>query len=530
MSYLALYRKLRPSRFADVVGQEHVVTTLQNQVSSRRIAHAYLFVGTRGTGKTTMAKIFARAINCVSPEGGEACGKCAACLTSQGGASPNILEIDAASNNSVDNIRELREEIRHAPISGTYKVLIIDEVHMLSTGAFNALLKTLEEPPAHVFFILATTEVQKIPATILSRCQRFDFKRISPREMTAALRKYMDSEGIDITDDALDYVAALSDGAMRDALSLLDRAAALYQDVAITRENLRELTGAVDEEVYLNLTNALQSFDSRNCLELIDEAVMNGRDVTQFVHEYVRYLRDLMLKVSMGGPPRQADYSAERILRLLTRFVELSSQLRYSGNERISLEVACIRLCSPENAGSEDSGEILARLAKLEQGHPIRQDAPDVPTASQPAPASKADSQGIPAQATRQSSAQTAPKPDYPASEPTPDDIKAAIKNFGALADRMRMPVKRMLKSSSPRYAGGGYLTIVTDDGNISTLERSKDKIKSELAVMFKKDIDVVIVPAGTWGGDGKRQAGNSVKDSRETFAEVFGDDIVEYS
>ena len=537
MSYLALYRKLRPTRFADVVGQEHVVTTLKNQVSARRIAHAYLFVGTRGTGKTSMAKIFARAINCVSPMNGDACGKCEACLSSQGGASPNIIEIDAASNNSVDNIRELREEIRHAPISGVYKVLIIDEVHMLSTGAFNAFLKTLEEPPPHVFFILATTEAQKIPATILSRCQRFDFKRISPREMIPALRKYMDGESINISDDALAYATTLSDGAMRDALSLLDRAATLCQGGIITRESLQELTGAVDEEVYFRLTAALQHYDSRECLSLIDEAVTNGRDVTQFVHEYVRHLRDLMLAASMGESYKQADFTADRferlrgaarggrnVIRLLTQFVDLSAQMRYSGNERISLEVTCIRLCSPEISGREASGSdddgILARLEKLEQGRPVHHET----QAQQITP------RDIPAKKMQTPSQQAAPNQDPATADPTPEDIKAAIKNFGALAERMKMPVKGMLKASSAKYSGGGYLTIVTDDASLATLERNKDKVKAELSAMFKKDIDVVIVSSRTWSGGGKTRSSDNGKDSKAAYTEVFGDDIVEFN
>ena len=514
MPYLALYRKLRPTRFEDVVGQEHVVTTLQNQISSGRVAHAYLFVGTRGTGKTTLAKVFARAINCLeaSSNKSEACGGCEACQASQSNVSPNIIEIDAASNNSVDNIRDLREEIRHAPISGSYKVLIIDEVHMLSTGAFNALLKTLEEPPAHVFFILATTEAHRIPATILSRCQRFDFRRISPREMTAALRGYMDSEGIGITDDALAYVTQLSDGAMRDALSLLDRASALYQDT-ITIENLRELTGAVDEGVYQRLTEALQAADSRTCLDIIDEAVMSGRDVTQFVNEYVRHLRGLMIAQPSDSQP----------LRLLTRFVELSAQLRHLGNERIALEIACVRLCCPElQVPATSNAETSAQRPQ-----PANQ-----PVSSAPKPQTEA--QTLPELQVKPTPP-TVTTPPSPPSSAVPDDIKAAIKNFGALADRFRMPVKGMLKKSSARHTGGDFLTIITPDECVETLEKRKDMIKAELAVMFKKDIDVVIVSAEKLGGQQhSAKSSASLQNSKidETVlaevSEVFGDDIVE--
>ena len=228
MSYLALYRKYRPYVFADVVGQEHVVRTLRNQIESNRIAHAYLFCGSRGTGKTSIAKIFARAVNCENPIDGSACGECETCKKIQSSADMNIIEIDAASHNGVDSIREINDEVVYAPATGKYKVYIIDEVHMLSTGAFNALLKTLEEPPAHVIFILATTDPQKIPVTIISRCQRYDFKRIPASEIEETLAKYMAAENVDIDEDALRYIARLADGGMRDALSILEQCVSFY--------------------------------------------------------------------------------------------------------------------------------------------------------------------------------------------------------------------------------------------------------------------------------------------------------------
>ena len=570
MSYLALYRKLRPTHFADVVGQKHVVTTLQNQINSERVAHAYLFVGTRGTGKTSLAKIFARAINCTNPQDGEACNVCEACVSSQSSSSANIIEIDAASNNSVDNIRELREEIRHTPISGKYKVLIIDEVHMLSTGAFNALLKTLEEPPPHVFFILATTEAHKIPATILSRCQRFDFKRINPKLMSAALKKYMDGENIAITDEAINYIVTLSDGAMRDALSLLDRAAALYQNDTITLEKLRELTGAADESISFRLTDALQNYNSTECLDIIEEIVANGRDITQFINEYIRHLRDLMLVANLGRRASQLEYSQERLdrliqaatasehnLRLLSSFVELSAQLRHSNNERINLEVTCIKLCNPTTSSTGDTGELNARLEKLEKGqlNPISQkvvestqpheDAgttvlePEISRAAQRAVLREAagdmenSNQGCP----QISQNIEVPKPPQesiaaatiPNATAAPDDIKLAIKNFGALAGRLKMPVKAMLKSSTAKYLGGNSLTILADDANLGTLERNKDKIKAELAAMFKKDIDVVIVSAQKFSKGQQQSSSAPVQDSKQAYTEAFGD-IVQFT
>ena len=253
MSYQALYRKWRPQNFEDVKGQEHIVTTLKNQIRLGRIGHAYLFCGTRGTGKTTVAKIFARAVNCEHPVDGSPCGECAMCRAIQSQASMNVIEIDAASNNGVDNIREIRDEVEYSPTEGRFKVYIIDEVHMLSIGAFNALLKTLEEPPEYVIFILATTEAHKIPVTILSRCQRYDFHRITIDTIADRLRELADKEAMDVEDKALRYIARAADGSMRDALSLLDQCVAFYLNERLTYDHVLEILGAVDTSVFSRL-------------------------------------------------------------------------------------------------------------------------------------------------------------------------------------------------------------------------------------------------------------------------------------
>ena len=253
MSYQALYRKFRPQEFEDVKGQDHIVKTLKNQINADRIGHAYLFCGTRGSGKTTIAKIFARAVNCEHPVEGSPCGECPTCKAIQNGSSMNVIEIDAASNNGVDNIRQIREEVAYRPTEGKYKVYIIDEVHMLSTGAFNALLKTLEEPPEYVMFILATTEAHKIPVTILSRCQRYDFHRISNDTIADRLFELMKEEQIEVEEKAIKYVAKAGDGSMRDALSLLDQCIAFHLGEKLTYENVLEVLGAVDTEVFSKL-------------------------------------------------------------------------------------------------------------------------------------------------------------------------------------------------------------------------------------------------------------------------------------
>ena len=265
MAYQALYRKYRPQRFDQMVGQEAILKTLRNQLRTGRISHAYLFCGTRGPGKTSTARIFAKAINCLDPQDGEPCGKCSLCQAMEEGRSVNVMEIDAASNNGVDNIRDIREEVKYPPTEGKYKIYIIDEVHMLSTGAFNALLKTLEEPPEHVIFILATTDPQKVPATILSRCQRFDFRRISAAEIAATLRSYVEQEGAKATDEALHTIATLADGSLRDSLSILDQCLAFFFDEELTEEKVLDIAGAVDRSIFFALADGLRQNRSRHC-------------------------------------------------------------------------------------------------------------------------------------------------------------------------------------------------------------------------------------------------------------------------
>ena len=281
MSYTALYRKFRPAVFEDVKGQDHIITTLQNQIKANRIGHAYLFCGTRGTGKTTVAKIFAKAVNCEHPVDGSPCGECAMCRSIAAGTSMNVIEIDAASNNGVDSIREIREEVTYRPTEGRYKVYIIDEVHMLSIGAFNALLKTLEEPPEYVIFILATTEIHKIPVTILSRCQHYDFKRISIETITDRMKELMHTEKVDVEDRALTYIAKAADGSMRDALSLLDQCIAFYLGQKLTYDNVLEVLGAVDTDVFSRLLRKILDRDVAGVLDIVDDLVMMGRELTQ---------------------------------------------------------------------------------------------------------------------------------------------------------------------------------------------------------------------------------------------------------
>ncbi len=382
MSYTALYRKWRPDRFDDVKGQDAIVTTLKNQVRNDRIGHAYLFCGTRGTGKTTVAKIFARTVNCENPVDGNPCGECPTCRAIASGASMNVMEIDAASNNGVDDIRRIREEVQYSPTTGRYKVYIIDEVHMLSLGAFNALLKTLEEPPSYVIFILATTETHKIPVTIMSRCQRYDFKRITVDTITARLSELSAAEGVSVEDKALRYIAKAADGAMRDALSLLDQCMAFYLGKELKYDNVLEVLGAVDTEVFSRLLRMVVGNDTLGCIGLLDEMVMQGRDLGQFVTDFTWYLRNLLiLKTSPDGEDA-IDMSTDNltllreecgmvdvdsIMRFIRIFSELSNEVKYSGQKRVLVEVALIKLTRPAIEQTRDIGELAGRVAVLEK-------------------------------------------------------------------------------------------------------------------------------------------------------------------
>ena len=360
--YQALYRKKRPNTFGSVVGQSPIVTTLCNQLRGGHISHAYLFCGTRGTGKTSTAKVFARAVNCLqAKETGEPCNICEMCQDILAERNLNVIEIDAASNNGVDNIRDLREEVKYPPTSGTYKVYIIDEVHMLTTAAFNALLKTLEEPPGHVIFILATTDPQKIPATILSRCQRYDFKRITRTDMVNTLASYMEKENVNAEIDALEYIASVSDGAMRDALSILDQCLSLYTEEAITLANVQALLGAVDQSALFAYSDALVQNNSNAALTIIAEIAKEGRDISRFTADIITHFRNLLVAAQISDHTNILDYAPETVERYRTQgkamepitlinyireFSELQNQLRYSAQERLALEVCTIKLCT----------------------------------------------------------------------------------------------------------------------------------------------------------------------------------------
>ena len=378
MSYIALYREWRPSVFEDVVEQEHVVKTLRYSVSAGRIAHAYLFCGTRGTGKTTMAHIMSRAINCLNPNNGDPCNKCEICREILSGSSMDVLEIDAASNNSVDNVRDIRDEVIYAPSRAKYKVYIIDEVHMLSTGAFNALLKTLEEPPSHVVFILATTEPHKLPATILSRCQRFDFRRISVDSIVKRLVKIAEANSVDIDLDAARLIAKLSDGALRDAISLLDQCISLGS-AHITYADVLSVVGIVNDTFMSEMAEDILSKSTSGLLEKVNRLVMDGRDIPHFISDLVHYCRNLLICKAIANPgdivdvPRDIldimkmqsnDISQDEIINMIKELSSLEAGLKWASNPRVMLEVTLLKLCEGR---SVSDGSLANRVTALEK-------------------------------------------------------------------------------------------------------------------------------------------------------------------
>lgn len=380
MSYMALYRKWRPRGFQDVKGQDHIVRTLKNQITSGRIGHAYLFCGTRGTGKTSIAKIFAKAVNCENPQDGSPCGQCQTCKNIVSGASLNVVEIDAASNNGVENIRDIREQVQYPPTEGKYRVYIIDEVHMLSTGAFNALLKTLEEPPTYVIFILATTEVHRIPITVLSRCQRYDFKRITIQTLVDRLKELSLAEQIDVEEKALTYIAKAADGSMRDALSLLDQCVAFHFGETLTYDHVLDILGAVDTGIFSQMFRAVTEEKTKDCICQLEELVLQGRELGQFVTDFIWYLRNLLLLQASGGGEDLLDMSSdnkklleedagrtdgETLMRYIRVFSELSNQLRYASQKRVLTELAFIKLTNPQMEHTYDS--VIERLNKIEE-------------------------------------------------------------------------------------------------------------------------------------------------------------------
>ncbi|HIX29306.1 MAG TPA: DNA polymerase III subunit gamma/tau [Candidatus Blautia stercoravium] len=549
MGYTALYRKFRPQNFEDVKGQEHIVTTLKNQIKADRIGHAYLFCGTRGTGKTTIAKILAKAVNCENPVDGSPCNECATCRAINEGTSMNVIEIDAASNNGVDNIREIREEVAYRPTQGKYKVYIIDEVHMLSTGAFNALLKTLEEPPSYVMFILATTEAHKIPITILSRCQRYDFRRITADTISARLMELMDKEGNDVEEKAIRYIAKAADGSMRDALSLLDQCIAFYLGEKLTYEKVLENLGAVDTEIFSGLLRKILAQDTAGAIKTLEDIIIQGREMGQFVTDFIWYLRNLLLIATSDNAEEAVDASAETLARMkeesqmadaetLMRYIrifsELSNQIKYASQKRVLVEIALIKLCQPVMETNLDS--LYDRVRVLEEKLQSGAFMQAIPTGMNPQMAGQI--QGYPgapgkfntgnmpggfgAGMQAEELSQTA-QPEKKPEKAAPEDLQYVRKNWNSIIRETKGLLQQMLLESTPKYDGNtgepvlyvefrNFLAQTCID-NPENLEMLKNAVRKKIG----KDVEIKMILKDSESG--KSQGG---------LSEISVDDLLE--
>lgn len=495
MSYVALYRKFRPDNFTEVKGQDHIVTTLKNQIKANRIGHAYLFCGTRGTGKTSIAKLFAKTVNCENPQDGSPCGECESCKRIAAGVSMDVVEMDAASNNGVEDVRNIIESVSYSPSEGKYRVYIIDEVHMLSINAFNALLKTLEEPPSYCIFILATTEVHKIPITILSRCQRYDFKRISIDTIAERLEDLMSREGVDVEPKALRYIAKTADGSMRDALSLLDQCIAFHFGETLTYDNALDVLGAVDTAVFSRLLRCIIDRDVNGCIKVLEDIVVQGRELTQFVTDFTWYMRNLLvvktsdnvedvLDVSTDNRNRlqeEADrLEAESIIRYIRIFSDLSNEIRYASQKRILVEIAMIKLCRPQMDSRKD--EMIDRIRYIEE--------------------QLENGIAIAAPATSQQSNVVSNVAPAKLPEALPEDVQKVVNSWRSIINNFEGLDRMLMTKVTVSLSADNKLLILTpaDEPACDRLleENVRENIKNVISSSIEKEIDVEIQKAGT--------------------------------
>lgn len=486
MAYTALYREWRPQTFKDIVGQEYITTTLKNQILNNRIAHAYLFCGTRGTGKTSTAKVFAKALNCLNPTDGEPCNECEVCTKINQGLAIDVTELDAASNNGIDKIRDIIDDVKYPPQETRYKVYIMDEVHMLSMGAVNAFLKTLEEPPSNVIFILATTDPQKLPITILSRCQRFDFKRISNKEIVGRLRKIVTEQGVMADDKSLSLIARVSDGAMRDSLSILDQAISMG-DGAVQYDTVVSMLGLVTNEFLFRIGEAVIQRDIEKNISIIEEVVLAGKDIYLFIKDLTTHYRNLLMAKVTNNPEEVLDMSeenvamikdqasrirTEEIMRDIRILQETENNAKASKQARIYLELAIIKMCKIEYDTSNEV--ILARMNKLEED--LKKGNITVKTEL------SVTNSDIPKQQAKPQQVQKKPTINYSMegnkdSKLRIDDIKRAWKDIlESFKNRRAMVVYASIMPGKPVACENGIITILFTD----EYKHSKGRLEKE--------------------------------------------------
>lgn len=496
MSYVALYRKFRPSVFSEVKGQDHIVTTLSNQLVTGRVGHAYLFTGTRGTGKTTIARILARAVNCENPTSDGPCGECDSCKAIADGSSLNVYEIDGASNNGIENVRSIIENVTYRPTQGKYKVFIIDEAHMITNDALNALLKTLEEPPEWAIFILATTEFHKVIPTVVSRCQRYEFRRIGIESIVARMQELMSAEGREIDEKALTYIARKADGSMRDALSLLDQTIAFQSEGFISYDKTLEVLGAVDTEVFSRLYNGILSRNVTLCISIVDEVTMQGKDISQFITDLVWYLRNIMLVCASPDTVSMIDMSSENmkrlkedaavseldnVIRYVRTFSELLSQIRYATQKRVYVEIAFIRCCEPRMS-LKDPEALNDRISALEER------------------INNGNFSYVPAQASPSSNEAEAPKSSIPAAQTpkaVPEDIRALIEKWSDILSDTKDDLQSILRICKPVLGDDDKLILYLPHNHMGVKMMELDDMKNKLSEVFEnhagKSVEYVV-------------------------------------